>query len=190
VTENELNEQNAPVDDEPVTADERARAEIAQERAAAAAPATVENLQRLGADAHTSEEQLAKDDLSARLATSTYGKGLSSRQVDAGTQQILAWEQAHGMAQSERMANWIGSDNDRLSYVMRKAAEGELSAPPSDAELNAVGSQIAARKELDQIYKEHPPGTQGHRDLMARIQMLWQIESGSTPICGKSLRSV
>ena len=188
-------EQNAPADDaegDGLALDERAKLEIERERAAAATAPTgaVESLQRLGADAQTSEEQLAKDDLNARLATSSYGKGLSSRQVEHGTQQILAWESAHGMQQSERMSNWIGNDADRLGYVMRKAAEGELSAPPSDGELNQVASQIAARKELDQIYKDHPPGTPGHTERMARIQMLWQIESGAQALVGHALRRV
>src|SRR6476659_6503509 len=95
-------EQNAPAADaegDGLALDERATLEIERERAAAPTGA-VENSQRLGADAQTSEEQLAKDDLNARLATASYGKGLSSRQVEHGTQQILAWESAHGMQQS------------------------------------------------------------------------------------------
>jgi hypothetical protein len=187
-----IEEENVPAetaeDADGLALDERARIEIAREKGAAAG-AAVENLRHVS-EPQVSEEQLAKDDLNARLATSNYGRGLTSRQVEHGTQQILAWEQAHGMAQSERMAKWIGDDNHRLGYVMRKAAEGELSAPPSEAELNAVGAQISARKELDEIYAKHPPGTAEHSRLMPRIQQLWNIESAGTPVVGKSLRNV
>ena len=151
----------------------------------------VEN-RRVGADVEVNVEQLAHDDLMMRLAESTTGRSLSPRQVAFGKQAILDYEK-HNAEDSEAWADWAGSDVDRLGYIMTRAANGELPAgPPSkySNELEAVSAQLAARRELESIMREHPPGSKGYVDRMSRIQYLWQIEAGSTPVVGKNLRNV
>jgi hypothetical protein len=161
---------------------------------ATATPSTgevaVENL-RVGVDAEVGFEQQEHDALMTRLSQSTYSRSLSPRDAARAKENIVAYDAMHGPDKTESIAAWVGDDDARFGYIMQKAARGELPGHvPSAAELDAIGVQIAARKELDQIYRDFPPGTPGHTERLPRIGMLWNIESGGTPLVGKSLRRV
>jgi hypothetical protein len=94
------------------------------------------------------------------------------------------------MEQSERVAAWVGNDPDKLGYLMNQAAQGSLGDPPSDAELAGVDRQIMARRERMSLEKAHPPGTREYIALQPRIQTLYAIEFGGTPLCGRDGRRV
>ena len=86
-----------------LAADERARIEIQQERAASAPAPAVENL--VGIDARVDEDEQAQADLAAVLSQSIDGRSLSQRQVNYARKSALAYEKEHpGL--SEQWAEW------------------------------------------------------------------------------------
>jgi hypothetical protein len=192
MTENE----NAPAEtrwaDEPLTADERARAELAKEARQNEAP--VENLQGIGADALIDDERAERAELFGALSQSVSGRHLTDRDIDRAQTAALEFEKIAPQA-AEAWSDYARGSADRLGFVMDALANGTLpSGPPSAhaADLAAVDTKHTAKRALESLLKEAPPGSEKYRepDMQRRIQALYGLIHGDTPLVGHSLRRV
>ena len=183
------NEKNAEAEtswaDEPVAADEIARAELAKERQQNEA-APVENL------TGTSEPEVDIDaqsrvELFGVLSQSVSGNHLTQRDVERAQAAAFEFEKLNPQM-SEAWANYARSSADRLGFVMNALASGTLPSGPPERhadELAAVDQKHRALRELAAMPK---PGTDEYRQQQPRIQALYALAYGDTPLVGRSGR--
>ena len=120
------------------------------------------------------------------------GRHLTDRDIDRARTAALEFEKINPQV-SEAWAEYARGSADRLGFVMDALANGTLPSGPPErhaADLAAVDTKHRAQRELNALLKEAPPGTERYKQEQPRIQALYGLIHGETPLVGHSLRRV